>query len=402
MMRLLIIANNSIFPIKDGAALRIYHLIKNMPQEWNIDLICARPETEEAEKEVIATFRKVYFADYSEVSHQEKLKYTEMIKYLITPVREVFPFYVPYSPYLDSLIQKTISVNTYKAILCFTAASFGFYLSNIHSQNITCDVCDSTSLYARSMRKSNSFLRREWFSLYYAYLYNLRWESKFLKMCNKLVTITERDKKWLGKTVPEKRIHVVANGVDSNYFNPDTVLPGTSQDLVVFTGVMGYRPNHEAMVYCLREVWPIIKKKAPEAKLRIVGRSPKPELVELAKQQKDVEVTGEVADIRIAIKGATVYLCPIRLGAGMKNKILEALSMGIPVVTTNEGAVGIEFKHEEVGYIANTSDDLASYTATLLKKTSSWENLSRAAREFILDKYSWKSQAEKLSNILLK
>jgi len=400
--QLLIITSNSLLPVKDGADLRIYNLITNLPKIWDIDLICVKPETEQSQKEILAAFRNVYFAEYFEGDQPRILKYSDKVKNLISPSKNLFPFDVAYSTHLYNLIQQAISIKSYEAILCFWTSTFGFYLSNLQDLNITCDVCDSTSLYARSMRKTKKLFGKEWLSLYYAFLYNLRWENKYLTNCKKLITITERDKKWLSKTVPESKIRVVGNGVDLTYFTPDVALPGTTQGLVVFTGVMGYKPNHDAMIYCLREIWPLIKKKAPEAKFRIVGRHPKSELIELAKSQKDAEVIGEVEDIRQAIKGANVYLCPIRIGAGMKNKILEALAMGIPVVTTSEGAGGIEFEHGKVGYIANSRESLAFYTAKLLDKNDEWERLSRAARKLVVEKYNWKSQAEKLSNILLE
>jgi glycosyltransferase involved in cell wall biosynthesis len=399
--RLLVITDNSPLPVRDGAALRVYNLITNLPNDWVLDLICGNPETEQSRKEVIESFRKVYFVDNHHTHHPDKLKYFHRIKYLFSPPKDLYSYNVAYSNNLNTLIQHVISINTYDAILCFWAVTYGYYLSNYERLNITCDVCDSASLHIRSMAKAKKFMGREWISYYYAYLYNLRWEKKYLNRCEKLITISERDKKWLSKTIHPSKIHVVGNGVDVNYFKPEITLPGTEDGLIVFTGVMDYEPNHDAMIYCLREIWPIIKKKSPEAKLKIVGRNPRPELVNIAREQKNVEVTGEVEDIRQAIKGAKVFLCPMRIGSGMKNKILEALAMGIPVVTTSEGAAGIEFENGRIGFIANDPHSVSNRVITLLKEEPKWKELSISAREITIKKCSWNSIGDKLSDILL-
>ena len=85
----------------------------------------------------------------------------------------------------------------------------------------------------------------------------------------------------------------------------------------------------------------------------------------------------------------------------MKNKILEALAMGIPVVTTSEGAAGIDFEHGKIGYLADTPESLAYYTITLIKEKSKWDELSKAAKKLVTEKYNWQSKEEKLSKILL-
>lgn len=155
------------------------------------------------------------------------------------------------------------------------------------------------------------------------------------------------------------------------------------------------------MVYCLERIWPLIKKQIPTAKLRIVGRHPRPDLVALAKKQKDVEMTGQVEDIRKAVQGARIFLCPIRIGSGMKNKILESLAMGIPVITTSEGAAGIKFENGRVGYIADTNESFAQYTLDLLTSKKKWESFSKAARESVEKEYTWESKSQRLSSILL-
>lgn len=399
---LLVITDISPLPIMDGYSLRVYNLMINLFKYWDVDLICLKPEKEEFENQLKAIFNNnINFVEIWKHFNNKKLKHLERIKNLLLPPRYLYTLNIDYLPYLETLIKHKISHKFYDSILCHRASTFGFYLSQLYNLNIVCDVIDAANLYIRSIMSNKKIGSREWLSLYYAYLYNQRWERRYLAKCRKITTVSERDKEWLGKTIDVKRVYVVENGVDASYFTPDIVNPGTENGLVIFIGVMGYDPNHDAMVYCLKNIWPLIKKEAPEAKLKIVGRYPKQELIDLAKRQRDVEITGEVEDIRKAVKGACVFLCPMRVGAGIKNKILESLAMGIPVVTSSEGAQGIEFENSRVGYIADTPEDMAKYTVTLLKKTSEWDSLSKAARKLVVEKYSWQSKAEKLSEVLL-
>jgi glycosyltransferase involved in cell wall biosynthesis len=277
---------------------------------------------------------------------------------------------------------------------------FGFYLSDQRHPNIVCDVCDSPALFLMSM-KGLARSRREILSFYYSYFHNWRWERKYLSGCGRLIVISERDRLWLSKSITRRKIHVLTNGIDSGQFNPRLAQPGLDKDLIVFTGVMDYPPNHDAMRYCIKEIWPLIKNKLPGAKLRIVGRRPLSELRQMAGEAADVEVAGEVEDIQLAVRGASIYLCPMRIGAGMKNKVLEALSMGIPVVATKEAWSGIEFEHGKTGLIAEGPEETAARCVELSTNAFLRQTLSQAGRALVEAKYSWVSRSKELSELLL-
>lgn len=403
--RLLFVSVPSPLPIIDGYTLRIYNLISNLPGEWKKDIICLRPKQTKWESLLNQQFRNSFFIDSQNtlqgVPVRTDVRRHHHLKNLIFVPHCVYALNEAYIEEFENVIRCCIEESRYDAILVSGAYPFGFYFSRIRHQNIVCDVIDSNSLYLKNAIDNPNNTVRQSISLYYAYLYNARWEKKYLSSCNKLVVISERDKSWLSKTINRTKIHVIENGVDTDYFNPQVAQPGSTKGLVIFTGVMDYEPNHDAMVYCLKEIWPQVKQKNPQAKLKIIGRHPRRSLVDLAKDLQDVEVTGAVEDMRQAARGAMLLICPMRIGAGMKNKILEAFAMGIPVVSTSEGAEGIKFDNTKVGYIADNAADIAAYVGTLAGDVAHWGALSRAARNVALSRYSWQTKATHLAEVLL-
>jgi glycosyltransferase involved in cell wall biosynthesis len=154
------------------------------------------------------------------------------------------------------------------------------------------------------------------------------------------------------------------------------------------------------MIYCIQEIWPLILSKNPKARLKIVGRNPKAELVEIGKKANNVEITGEVNDMREALKGARIFICPMRIGAGMKNKIIESLSMGIPVLVNQKAVEGVEFPNGKVGYIVNDIHEIPDLISQLISNDAGWAILSKNARRFCIDHFNWNDKAHQLAETI--
>ncbi|WP_295608025.1 TIGR03087 family PEP-CTERM/XrtA system glycosyltransferase [uncultured Lamprocystis sp.] len=139
-----------------------------------------------------------------------------------------------------------------------------------------------------------------------------------------------------------ERVLAIRNGVDTSYFNAvtDRVSPyPVLSEPVVFTGVMDYWTNVDAVLWLVREVWPMVKEKRPRALFVIVGAKPTPEVLRLCGE--DVWVTGRVVDVRPYLQYAAVVVAPMRIARGVQNKVLEGMAMGRPVVVTSKGLEGI-------------------------------------------------------------
>ena len=164
---------------------------------------------------------------------------------------------------------------------------------------------------------------------------------------------------------------------------------------------MNYDPNVDAVVYFCKDVFPIVKKEVPNAKLHIVGIDPKPEVQALAKDPS-VVVTGWVKDMREYMDRAQVAIDPLRIGAGLQNKVLENMSMGIPMVVTTIANEGIQATEKEHLMVADTPEDLASRTVQLLRDETLRTQMGNAAREFIIKNWTWEKHFDDLEDLFFQ
>ncbi len=205
---------------------------------------------------------------------------------------------------------------------------------------------------------------------------------------------SELDRSRALADVPSLRSAVVANAVDVEYFQPRPSDPRPDGRTILFFGTGDYFPNRDGLSWFLREIWPVVSARHPDAKLKVVGPRPTPEV--LAARGPRVEVTGLVDDLRPHIAEAAVSIVPLRIGGGTRLKIVEALAMGKAIVSTHLGAEGLDVTHEEDILLA---DDVASFAASIgrvLDDPALGARLGGAARSLAVRRYSWDSAADKL------
>ncbi|HXI88221.1 MAG TPA: TIGR03087 family PEP-CTERM/XrtA system glycosyltransferase, partial [Parvularculaceae bacterium] len=133
---------------------------------------------------------------------------------------------------------------------------------------------------------------------------------------------------------------VLANGVDTDYFAPDATFPLRPRADAVFIGAMDYKANVDAVLWFAREVWPLVRAKAPEATFAVIGPNPAPSIQALG-GRSGIAVEGKVEDVRPYLKGARVVVAPLRIARGVQNKVLEAMAMARPIVATSAANAGV-------------------------------------------------------------
>lgn len=235
---------------------------------------------------------------------------------------------------------------------------------------------------------------------FFRYLSAKRTERKLLEQTDHLAFISSRDREAvIGKG---GRAKVIPNGIDLTYWQRGT--SGSNPCSVVFTGTMSYSPNEDAAIFLVESILPLLRKASPDAQVFIVGRNPTPALVEAGKRHPGVTVTGAVEDVRPYLEEATVFVAPIRYASGLQNKILEALAMEVPVVTTPLVAAGLQVGEANLPPIkvAETAADFASAVTALLRDESARTRMAADGRRFVEAHFDWDRGADQLHALCLE
>ncbi len=204
------------------------------------------------------------------------------------------------------------------------------------------------------------------------------------------VMVSERDAAFNRELVPKARFCAITNGTDCSYFRPLALEKDTQS--VVFHGNLNYPPNVEAATEFANKILPVIRRKDPEVVFHIVGANPVRSIERLT-GQPGIRLSSNPRDIRPLLCSASVYVCALRHGTGIKNKILEAMASELPIVCYEESTVGIGCTHGKHLLVARDGTDFASKVLELLYNPERRRAISKAGREFVVRNFSWESRA---------
>ena len=214
-------------------------------------------------------------------------------------------------------------------------------------------------------------------------------ERRWFRYADRLVVTASADANALAGAVPLDRITVIPNGVDLEYF---AYRPSPESGRIVFTGNMSWPPNEDAAEHFATAIFPAVRAQVPQASFWVVGADPSKGVRGLERLPA-VNVTGTVTDLRPWLWNAAVYVSPLRFGMGVKNKILEAMASGPPIVTTSRSLSGTPLIDGEHAMIANEDGEIAAAVVTLLRDANLAHNISMRARHKAEEEHGWKTTA---------
>lgn len=248
-------------------------------------------------------------------------------------------------------------------------------------------------LLKRMYHTEKSPLRRVYNGL--EYFKFRREEQRSWRQADACVFTSVREQQIVAERLPGATSVTAPNGVDIDYFMPNDT--DILQDALVFTGLISYRPNTDAVLYFAREILPLIVRERPAARFYIVGMGATEEVKQLAGPH--VVVTGKVPDVRPFVHQAAAFVVPLRMGSGTRLKVLEGLAMGKPMVSTALGCEGICVNHEEHLLVANEPQAFAQSVIRLLKDQELGHRLGKAGRTLVEQEYSWPSVVQILEKL---
>jgi polysaccharide biosynthesis protein PslH len=219
-----------------------------------------------------------------------------------------------------------------------------------------------------------------------------RYERDLCLGSKHVIAVSPADMRALSTLHPRigERTLLLPNGVDPEFWSPEAVesAPEVEEPALVFDGSMSFRPNVDAVRWMAAEVWPLVRREVPDARFYIVGRDPAPSVRALA-STGGIHVTGAVSDTRPWVRAATVYVVPMRMGGGVRLKVLQAMSMGRAIVSTPMGAEGIDVESGREMILAADAPRFARAVLDLLGDPPRRERLGDAARARATESYSW-------------
>jgi polysaccharide biosynthesis protein PslH len=391
-MKILMLTPYLPYPLVSGGQIRTFNLLKNLSRHHQITLFSLIKD--DTERDYIEHIKP--YCHRIQVFKRPTKPFT--FGNIIRTGLSLYPFVVIRNlvPEVINAVENELARKPYDLIHAET-----FYMMpNIPKTTIPIILVEQTIEYLGYQSYAHSsrhWYLRPFFTIDIAKI--KYWEKRYWHTCDRLITMSENDKDYILHESPDvKTIDVVANGVDVAYFNQiKKELP--AKPTILFVGTFNWLPNRQAVVYLVEKIWPLIKKAQPQAKLRIVGFKPTPEILAYG-GLPDVTIDGNVKDIRTAYASAHVLCAPVNWGKGTRYKILEAMATRTPIIATPlavEGIAGIEIgRHVLVG---DTPQQLASLTLKAINDQTLQEKLATNSYNLVEKSYTWPAISQDLNRV---
>jgi len=383
------------FPPRGGARQRSFNLIRFLSQKHEVFLIALNHSGEP--KDLLSEHVKQLRSCCADVQvwglpHSWK-GLSWWARLAVSPLRS-YPYecLALSSQKLVHQWQTTVS-NYTGALVHYDSIDLALFFTppGAHRRTLNHHNCESAMTYRRAQKEPNllkkAFLRQQAHKL----------ESLERASCHQFdvnLVVSEADRRNLRSVNPDAHIHLVENGTDTDYFTPSKVTPEPMS--LIFAGDLSWYPNVSAIQFFVHEVWPLLKREIPEARLYLAGRLPAPAVVRIAERVPGIVLAPDPEDIRPWLARAEVFVCPITDGGGTRLKILDAFAMGKPVVTTTIGCEGIHATPGDHLLVADTPQDFAAQTLLALRDESLRRRLGTRARTLAEQRYNWQIIGDQL------
>ncbi len=386
-MKLLIILSRVPYPLEKGDKLRAFHQLKHLAEKHEVSLVCLNdvdlhPEAKEVLNKIC-----------SEV-HIVQLGKFQIAFNLLKGLFSIKPFQVCYfyskraQLLIDSLIQKQQPEHIYCQLIRTTE-----YVKKHTQISKTLDYMDALSKgIERRIYKANwlfkQILRLEYKRLYY-------YEQYIFPFFTNKTIISQQDRELINH--PQKNsIEIIANGVDASFLN----YPNKEEKKydLLFSGNMSYPPNVESAIYIVEEILPLVKKQIPNIHLMIAGTSPTSKIMAL--RSDTVLVSGWVKNIKEIYANSKIVIAPMQTGTGLQNKLLEAMAMSIPCISSAMANNALKARHNESILVAETPTEYADFIVELMNNKKKANDIGKNGKNFVSINYGWNTMNTKLENIM--
>lgn len=386
--KLVILLSRFPYPLEKGDKLRAYNQLKELSKHFKITLITTTDEKihKESIEEIKRYCSTIYIIKLSKISILINLFFQFFTN---KPFQTGYFFSSKNKARIESILKEIKPDHIYCQLIRISE-----YVKNYHDCPKTIDYMDALSKgMERRALKAPFYLK---------WLFNMEakrlsdYERKIFDYFENQIMISEQDKNYI--LHPNRsNIICIPNGVDKSFFETYDIEKDAE---IVFIGNLSYAPNIEATMFLHEKILPYFILKNPTFKLLISGASPALSIKKIADINRNIELTGWVDDIKSSYARGKIFVAPMMIGTGMQNKLIEAMAMGIPCVTTTLANNAIQAIHNESILVANSQEEFILEIERLLNDKDLYHKIALAGKKLVQSKYQWESTTKILVDLI--
>jgi len=387
-MRLMVILSRVPYPLEKGDKLRAYHLVKRLARKHEIYLFCLS-DGPTAQEHLDHLHQ---FCAHIEVVRIERWR---IVLKLFSAIFSRLPFQVAYFHHRKAQRRINAALEQFRPehILCQLVRTTE-YVREVHDVPKTLDYMDTLS---KGLERRSEMAPTLLAPLFRAETRRLiRYENLMLDLFDHSVIISAQDREYIYHPWRD-RIAVIPNGVDSEHFTPRH---GRQDHDIVFTGTMNYPPNIDSALYLAQQILPLVRRTRPNTTLLISGVAPSQSVRDLGRTDPLIHVSGWVKDIRDSYASARLFVAPMQIGTGLQNKLLEAMAMRIPCITSTLANNAVGARPGDAILVGNSPEEYAAHILHLLDDPAERARIAENGYQFIRSQFDWDKAAEKLDRMI--
>ena len=393
-MHILWIKTELLHPVDKGGKIRTYNMLKELKRNNRITYLTLDDGVASASERSSAS---EYAHEVVCVPFQPRQKFTPgFYGELLVNLFSSLPYAI--RKYQSAQLRRQISdrAKSVDLVVCDFLAPAANVPRNLACPTVLFQHNVEAVIWKRHYEVQSNFLKKAY--LFTQWLKMRGFERRMCRQFDAVVAVSKEDCEQMHNDYGIEAVFEVPTGVDTNFFRPGGK-EKTAEHNIVFTGSMDWLPNEDAINYFTGEILPRIKQKIPDVTLTVVGRNPYPSLLELAKKDPAVVVTGRVDDVRPYMERAAAYVVPLRIGGGTRLKIYEAMAMEKAIVSTTIGAEGLPVENGTELVLADAAEDFATAVVKVLADQAFASELGAKAAATVRQNFGWQQVAERFAAI---
>lgn len=367
-------------PPDNGAKIRVSNMIRSLAERHELTLLSFIRSGDEASSDVPEgrswSMQTVDWQPYKPMGLKSVLAHFSPVPSSIADT---------FSPMMARRVREITSRQAFDVVIASTIEMARYALGILNTAHVLEEHNFTTRImHEQYLAQSNPVLRLRYWLTWAKYH---RYEENLYSHFDAITMVSDVDAQAVQTAFPRApRVQVIPNGLDLRLYDWDAIIAPPCA--AIFTGSLTYSANLDAVRFLLSEVWNRVRSALPEARLRITGHYQGAITDEIAGCE-GVELSGYLDDVHRAVRESAVCLVPIRVGGGTRFKILEAMALGTPVVSTSKGAEGLHVTHGKDILIADDPAGFAAHVVDVLEHPDSYVGLRKAARKLVESEYDW-------------